>query len=302
MTPSYSIGFALLITLIFAVVPTAGAEPTIAQHTTSQEIIYSVVISGGTVYDGLGAEGVRTDVGILGDRIAAIGDLSVARAARRIDATMLAVVPGFIDIHSHATSGSPESSGVVQRPLAENYVRQGVTTVMGGQDGSSPIQIGEFLAYLDAAPSAINVGLFVGHGSIRGRIMGQEERDPTVSELADMVSLVERAMLDGAFGLSSGLEYTPGSYANLDELIALAGPLAKHNGLYISHIRDEGAHVLESISEVIRVGEEAGIAAQVTHMRAYWQGTAGSSLSFCCSSGKPRAKRVSMLLPRGTCE
>ena len=163
MTPNYSIGFALLITLIFAVVPTAGAEPTIAQHTTSQEIIYSVVISGGTVYDGLGTEGVRTDVGILGDRIAAIGDLSVARAARRIDATGLAVVPGFIDIHSHATSGSPESSGVVQRPLAENYVRQGVTTVMGGQDGSSPIQIGEFLAYLDAPATLINC-----YGSVWG--------------------------------------------------------------------------------------------------------------------------------------
>ena len=125
MTRSYSIGFALLITLIFAVAPTAGAEPTIAQHTTSQEIIYSVVISGGTVYDGLGKEGVRTDVGILGARIAAIGDLSVARAARRIDATMLAVVPGFIDIHSHATPGSPESSGVVQRPSGSVGLREG---------------------------------------------------------------------------------------------------------------------------------------------------------------------------------
>ncbi|GMQ81723.1 MAG: D-aminoacylase [Rhodothermia bacterium] len=273
MTRSNFIRFTLLISLIIA----ATAQLATARSTTDQETIYSVVISGGTVYDGLGTDGVRTDVGILGNRIAAIGDLSAARAARRIDATGLAVVPGFIDIHSHATSGSPESSGIVQRPLAENYVRQGVTTALGGQDGSSPIQIGEFLAYMDALPSAINVGLFVGHGSIRGRVMGQEDRAPTVSELADMVSLVERAMLDGAFGLSSGLEYTPGSYANLDELIVLAGPLATHNGLYISHIRDEGARVLESISEVIRVGEEAGIAAQVTHHKvigkARWGGT-----------------------------
>ena len=255
----------------------AGPPEANAQSAASPDTVYSVVISGGTVYDGLGAEGVRTDVGVIGNRIAAIGDLSGVRAARRIDATGLAVVPGFIDIHSHATAGSPESSGVVQRPLAENYIRQGVTTAMGGQDGSSPIQIGEFLAYMDAIPSAINVGLFIGHGSVRGHVMGQEDRAPTESELTDMVSLVEKAMSDGAFGLSSGLEYAPGAYANLDELVALARPLAPYKGLYISHIRDEGARVLESISEVIRVGEEAGIAAQITHHKVIgkdrWGGT-----------------------------
>ncbi len=240
--------------------------------------VYSVIIAGGDVYDGLGSEAVRADVGIIGDRIAHIGDLSGARAARRIDATGLAVVPGFIDIHSHATSGSLESSGIVQRPLAENYLRQGVTTAMGGQDGGSPLDIAEFLAYLDSTPSAINIGLFIGHGSVRAHVIGQENRAPSAEELAEMIDLVQRAIDDGAFGLSSGLEYTPGAFADARELISLATPLASGGGIYISHIRDEGGRVLESISEVIDVGEKAGVAAQVTHHKVIGKGRWGQSV------------------------
>ncbi|MCZ6757819.1 MAG: amidohydrolase family protein, partial [Bacteroidetes bacterium] len=290
--------------LVLLLVVTSGSMATARAATvqdaairaaTAQETIYSVIISGGTVYDGLGSEGIRADVGIRGDRIADIGDLSEARAARRIDATGLAVVPGFIDIHSHATSGSPTASGIVQRPLAENYIRQGVTTAMGGQDGGSPIQIGEFLAYLDSAPSAINIGLFIGHGSVREHVMGQDARIPSAAELAEMVSLVETAISEGAFGLSSGLEYTPGSYAHVNELIALARPLAIRNGLYISHIRDEGARVQESIAELIQVGEEAGVAAQVTHHKVIGQGRWGDTIATLELIESARARGVDVM-------
>src|SRR5690606_31652133 len=148
------------------------------------------------------------------------------------------------------TGSSPSGSAIVQRPLAENYVRQGVTTVMGGQDGSSTLDIGGFLAWLDQEPSALNVGLLIGHGSIRGAVVGQDDRAASPEELARMQALVATAMQDGAFGLSSGLEYTPGYFADAGEVAVLAAPAAAAGGLYISHIRDEGGRLLESVREV----------------------------------------------------
>ena len=245
--------------------------------THAQDLTFSVILEGGTVYDGLGNDPVVADVGLRGDRIAAIGDLSNANAIRRLDARGMAVVPGFLDIHSHAASSSFEESGIYRQPLAENYLRQGVTTAMAGQDGSSPYPIGAFLDRFEAEPAAINLGLFVGHNRVRAHVMGNVDRAPTAEELERMQSMVEEAMREGAFGLSSGLEYTPGVYADTDELVALAVPTAPYGGLYISHIRDEGGKLLDSVREVIRVGEEAGVAAQVTHHKVIgpsrWGGT-----------------------------
>ncbi len=138
----------------------------------AQGAVLSVVLEGGNVYDGLGGEPVVADVGIGGDRIVAIGDLSRRRAGKRLNVSGLAVVPGFIDVHSHGTRG------IFRHPLAENYIRQGVTLAVGGPDGSSPFPIAEFLARLDAEPSAINFALTVGHGTIRRTVMGNEDRDP----------------------------------------------------------------------------------------------------------------------------
>ncbi|ACY48247.1 N-acyl-D-amino-acid deacylase family protein [Rhodothermus marinus] len=234
---------------------------------TQSDTIYTVILEGGTIYDGTGKAPFVADVGLIGDRIAAIGDLKEARAALRLNVDGLAVAPGFIDIHSHAVRGGPETSGIFRQPLAENYIRQGVTTVFAGQDGSSPLPIGEFLARFELTPAAINLGLFVGHGSVRRAVMGNENRDPTPEELEQMKALVAQAMEEGAWGLSSGLKYVPGAYARTEEVIELARVAARYGGIYITHMRDEGLHVLESVKETIRIGREGGLPAQITHAK-----------------------------------
>jgi dihydroorotase/N-acyl-D-amino-acid deacylase len=241
---------------------------------------FSILLENGMVYDGLGGPGVRTDIGIRDGRIAAIGDLSGATAPIVLDVFGLAVAPGFIDIHSHASSSDPADSPLGSRPDAPNYVRQGVTTVLGGQDGSSPIDIGHWLAYFDAIPSAINVGLFVGQGSVRAEVVGEDDRAPTEKEMGAMRSLVGKAMVDGAFGLSSGLEYTPGAFADTHELTELAAVTAPFGGLYISHVRDEGGRLMESVNEVIQIASGSGAAGQLTHHKIIgkdrWGGTTES--------------------------
>ncbi len=238
----------------------------------------TVIIEGAALYGAPGlAPGTIADVGLRADTIAAIGDLSATWASKRIHAGGLALAPGFIDIHSHATGSSIGGSAIVRRPMAENYLRQGVTTAMGGQDGSSALEIGALLTHLDNEPGAINIGQFIGHGSIRAAVMGETDRDPSADELDEMIALVQRAMDEGAFGLSSGLEYTPGAFAETSEIAAMAAPAAAAKGLYISHIRDEGGHLLESVQEVIDVAKAAGIRAQVTHHKVIGKGRWGRS-------------------------
>lgn len=226
---------------------------------------FDTIIAGGSIVDGSGKDRYTADIGIRDGVIVEIGDLQGHAATQRIDAAGMTVSPGFIDIHSHATSGSWAGSDISQRPDAESYVRQGVTTAMGGQDGSSALDIGAFLDSLDVHPAAINIGLFIGHGSIRGSVVGEDDVQASESQLAEMSQLVEQAMADGAFGLSSGLEYTPGAFAEISEVVEISKPVAKHDGLYISHIRDEGGRLLESVDEVLEVGRSAGARVQVTH-------------------------------------
>lgn len=226
---------------------------------------YTVILAGGIVYDGTGGPPVTTDIGIRNGRIAALGDLGAARAGLRLNVAGLAVAPGFIDIHTHADARSADRGGITRLPLAENYLRQGVTTAIGGADGSSPYPLDEYLAYLQAVPAAINFGAFVGQGTIRSQVMGRENRPPTAAELENMRALVEQEMRAGAFGLSSGLKYVPGAYSSTEEVIALAKVAAKYHGIYISHMRDEGLKIIGSVKETIRIGEEGGLPAQITH-------------------------------------
>jgi dihydroorotase/N-acyl-D-amino-acid deacylase len=234
----------------------------------SDERPLDVVLEGGTVYSGDGGPGFVADVGISGDRIAAVGELANHAAEVRLDVSGLAVTPGFIDIHSHAQRRTVEKSGILTWPDAENYIRQGVTTAIGGPDGSSWYPISEFFEMLEAAPAAVNFGTFVGHNTIRGLAMGRAERAPTVEELDAMKTMVESAMAEGAFGLSSGLKYIPGAYAATEEVIELARVAGAHGGIYITHMREEGLGLLDSVRETIRIGAEAGLPAQITHHKA----------------------------------
>jgi dihydroorotase/N-acyl-D-amino-acid deacylase len=230
--------------------------------------VYDAILEGGTVYSGDGGEGVAADLAISGDRIAAVGDLSAAAARIRLDVSGLAVTPGFIDIHSHAVRDTVEESGIFRWPDAESYIRQGVTTAIGGPDGGSWYPVEELLTMLEEKPASINFGTFVGHNTVRKLAMGRADRAPTVDEMQAMKDMVRQAMLDGAYGLSSGLKYIPGAYSETGEVIELARVAGESGGIYITHMREEGVGLLESVQETIRIAEEAGLPGQITHHKA----------------------------------
>jgi dihydroorotase/N-acyl-D-amino-acid deacylase len=186
------------------------------------------VLRGGTVYTGDDGPPTVTDVWIQGDRIIAVGDGGGLEADVVIDVAGLAVAPGFIDLHSHAIRENDQRSGLYRWPDAENLLRQGITTVIGGPDGWSPLPLEDSFRRIALQGSAVNYGSFVGHGAVRERVMGMEDRPPTAPELRRMEAEVEQAMREGAFGLSSGLVYVPGSFANAEEIVALAKVAARH--------------------------------------------------------------------------
>src|SRR5947209_12028040 len=173
---------------------------------------YELLMQNGKIFDGAGNPWFYGDIAVRGDSIAAIGHLPQANATLRIDATGLAVAPGFIDIHSHGRRG------IFEVPSAANYLQEGVTTIIEGPDGSSPIPLGPFLKKVDATPISINFASFVGHGTLRSTVMGLVNRKSTPEELERMKTLARQAMLDGAVGLSTGLFYVPGNYADTEEV------------------------------------------------------------------------------------
>lgn len=229
---------------------------------------YDVIIRGGTVLDGTGAAGVEADVAITGDRIVAIGRALGDSARQVIDAHGLAVAPGFIDIHSHA------DGTMFQDPRSESVIRQGVTTVIVGQDGSSlaPTTEGRTLdaafSAIDALPPTVNVASMVGLGTVRHVVIGDADRPATAAELARMVALVQAGLAAGACGASSGLEYTPGEFASREELIALCKPLRPLGLPYATHMRNEDDRVLEAVDEAIAVATGAGCPLEISHLKA----------------------------------
>lgn len=232
---------------------------------------YDVLIRGARVVDGTGAPWFRADVAIAGERIAAVGRLDAGQARSVVEARGLVLAPGFIDAHSHALAG------LRRHPDAENLIRQGVTTVFEGQDGSSPLPLGAVLKEMERLKPAVNIGFFAGHGTIRRQVMGTEMRAPSAEELERMKALVREAMREGAFGISTGLFYVPGNYARTEEVIELARAAAEMGGMHISHMRDEAAGVLDSVAETIRIGEEGGLPTQVTHHKIIGKANWGRS-------------------------
>jgi N-acyl-D-amino-acid deacylase len=238
------------------------------QAASAQTPPYDLVLRNARIVDGSGNPAYRGDVAIRGDTIARIAPSIPDPAKRVVDVGGQVVAPGFIDVHTHA------SRGIFEVPTADNYVRQGVTTIMEGPDGTSPVPLGPFLARLAALPKSINIGSFIGQGSVRRAVLGDADRAPTNDELARMRAIVELGMRDGAFGLSSGLFYVPGSFTPRAEVVELAKVVGRLGGYYNSHMRDEAANVVESVRETIAVGYEGGLPTQVSHHKvvgpAYW--------------------------------
>lgn len=222
----------------------------------------TVLLQGGTVIDGTGAAGRREDVRVQGERIAAVGHLRPRPGEKVVDARGLTVAPGFIDAHSHA------DGGLLDDPNAETMIRQGITTSVVGQDGSSHFPLKDYFHQLEAKHVALNIASFVGHGTMRQQVMGKDyKRASTPEETAKMQALVAQEMDAGGLGLSSGLEYDPGFYSTTGELVALAKVAGQHGGLYISHVRDEGDKVFASFRELITIGKEGHMPAQISHIK-----------------------------------
>ncbi|MCY3548026.1 MAG: amidohydrolase family protein, partial [Gemmatimonadetes bacterium] len=219
---------------------------------------YDIVLQGGRVVDGTGSPPVVADVGVRNGLVAGVGDLSNATAGTILDVTGLYVAPGFIDTHSHSGPGLATE----ELSHAEPLLAQGLTTVVVNPDGGGPVDLVEQRADLEEEGLGVNVVQLVGHGSVRGRVMASDDRAPTADELDEMRALVRAGMEAGAWGLSSGTFYTPGSYSENSELIELARVAAEYGGIYTSHIRDESNYtigVLAAVEEVIDVSRQSGI-------------------------------------------
>jgi len=250
--------------------------------------VYDVVIRGGTIYDGLGGAPFVGDVGIVGDRIRAVGHFAAPNARLEIDARGMAVAPGFINMLSWA------NESLIQDGRSQSDIRQGVTLeVMGEGESMGPLTdtmrkemieqesdirydipwttLGEYLDFLVKKGISPNVASFVGATTLRIHEIGYADRPPTVAELARMQALARQAMEEGALGIGSALIYAPAFYARTDELVALSKAVAPYGGMYISHMRSEGARLLEAIDELITVSREAGVPAEIYHMKAAGQ-------------------------------
>lgn len=238
---------------------------------------YDLVLRGGTVFDGLGNPGIEADVAISNGKVAAIARRITERGTLEIDARGLAVSPGFVDIHSHG------DGSLWDDPRAESLVRQGITTIVVGQDGSSRAprdpsddpddarhrfaSFADFWADLDALRPAVNVASMIGLGTVRAAIVGSENRPATSEQIARMTQMVREALESGACGASTGLEYTPGGFASREELIAVCKPLAALRLPYATHMRNEADELLEAIDESIAIARGAGCALQISHLK-----------------------------------
>jgi N-acyl-D-amino-acid deacylase len=249
--------------LILRAVPLTGAD-------------YDVLVRDARVIDGAGNPWIRASIAVKDGRIAAVGPLSGATATRVIDAAGRIAAPGFIDAHVHV------EGNIERNPRADNFLLDGVTSVVTGNCGSSELNLATWFDKLTKLGIGINVASLVGHNSVRREVVGGADRQATSEEIRKMQALVDRAMRDGAVGFSTGLEYVPGVYSDTAEVVALAKAAAAHGGVYTSHMRNEGIHEIEAITEAVSVGREAGMPVEISHLkidrRAVW-GASDQSLA-----------------------
>ncbi len=255
-----------------------------------QQPAYDLLITGGMVLDGTGAQGFRADVAVKGDRIVLVSRTAIprARAAHVINAAGRVVSPGFIDIHAHDES-------VFRLPGAESRVRQGVTTTLAGPDGGGPYPFGAYLKRAEKEKLGINIGWLVGYGSIRQAVLERSDRAPTAAELATMQRMVGEAMHEGAFGISTGLFYVPQTYATTEEVIAVSKVAADSGGIYTSHLRKEGLGLLDGVGEAIRIAREARIPVVLTHHKAVGRAMWGASAKTLAMIDSARAAGLDVM-------
>ena len=256
-------------------------------NTSSGSTGPGILIEGALVLDGTGAEGIVTDVRIRGSRIEAVGELSATEGDLVIDATGLALAPGFIDTHSH------HDGGLLDNLEALAALSQGITTIVVGQDGGSPFPLSDFFQRLEATPPTVNVASYVGHAVVRRQVLAEDYRRPaSASEVKAMQEVLRSELGAGALGLSTGLEYDVGLDASTEEVIALAREAAAVGGRYISHMRSEDRHLMESIEEIIRIGREADIPVQISHLKLAMKSLWGSSPEILARLDRAREQGV----------
>ena len=272
---------AISLFIAFSPSPLSAAEPTRPQ---------TIVLKGGTLLDGAGADPRLADVAIRGDRIVAVGKLTIEPGSKVIDISSLIIAPGFIDLHTHSDEPILKS----KTRANYNFQTQGVTTIVTGNCGGGALDVNAYLSAVDAHGAGANVAHLIPLGTLRSAVMGTEDRPPNPSEKKKMRALVERGMADGAWGVSTGLIYVPGRYAQTSEIIELAKVAAQSGGIYASHIRNEGSGLLDAIDEAIAVGEGAGINVHVSHLKAAGKANWGLTTEACAriEAARKRGKIV----------
>lgn len=250
-----------------------------------QQPDYDLVILNARIVDGTGAPARSGDIGIRGGRIVRVGPIGPAATAERLDVHGLVVAPGFIDVHTHADD-------LADHPLAENFVRMGVTTIVAGNCGSSALAIGDALERIRETGVSPNYATLIGHNTVRSAVMGASEREPSPSELDRMRALVFKAMADGAVGFSTGLQYVPGTYAKPNEIIELARVAANEGGLYATHMRNEGTALEAAVAESIHVAQTLDMPLQISHLKVDSPSRWGASAAALRLIDAARAARV----------
>lgn len=257
-----------------------------ASFAGAQEPAYDLLLKNGRIVDGGGGPWYRAELAVRGDTIVAIAATLPGAARRSVDLRGAVISPGFIDLHTHARRG------ILSVPTADNYVRQGVTTLIEGPDGSSPVPLKPFLEQVAAAGISPNFGSFIGQGSIRDKVIGSVDRKATPEEIAQMKELVRDGMRDGAFGMSTGLFYVPGTFTPTEEVIELARVAGELGGIHISHMRQEADKVLDSVKETVAIGERGHLPTQVTHHKIIGRGNWGKSVETLRLIDEARARGV----------
>ncbi len=282
-TPLRSL-FAVALLPLALLLPGCGADP------PPDEGPWELLVTGAEIIDGTGAPAFRADLAVRDGTIVRISteSLDPDRAERVIEAGGHVVAPGFIDLHAHLDP-------ILSIPDAESHVRQGVTTALGNPDGGGPWPIGEYLDTIAALGVGLDVAFLVGHNTIRREVMGLDDRAPDPEELETMRGMVARAMEEGAWGISTGLRYTPGVFSEIDEVVALSEVAARHGGIYTSHLRDEGMDLLEGVREAIEIGRRAAIPVVLTHHKVVGAPMWGASETTLAMIDSARAEGIDVM-------